>query len=185
MKKFLLLLITAFTVLNIYPSEVASSIRKDATQTVRLSVTTYNTVYLGVAENEVNSSIIPKSISETSFIYNPRTLNWETNSFHFYVISFVTVPLKVTLFPCGPLTNDSTSSVIEWKNTASSFPHIMTSSTPTSEEGLTLIDEKSIVHVYTNPRVYSWEVKLVVDGSSPVEAQRYTGVFTLKVEATT
>ena len=182
MKKFLLLLITAFTVLNIYPSEVASSIRKDATQTVRLSVTTYNTVYLGVAENEVNSSIIPKSISETSFIYNPRTLNWETDSFYFYVISFVAVPLTVTLTPCGPLTNGSTSSVVEWKNTASSFPYTMTSST-SKDEGLMLINEESTV--YTNPRVYSWEVKLVVDGSSPVEAQRYTGVFTLTVEAKT
>lgn len=182
MKKFLLLLITAFTVLNIYPSEVASSIRENATQTVRLSVTTYNTVYLGVAENEVNSSIIPKSISETSFIYNPRTLNWETDSFYFYVISFVAVPLTVTLTPCGPLTNGSTSSVVEWKNTASSFPYTMTSST-SKEEGLMLINEESTV--YTNPRVYSWEVKLVVDGSSPVEAQRYTGVFTLTVEAKT
>ena len=182
MKKFLLLLITAFTVLNIHPSEVASSIRKDATQTVRLSVTTYNTVYLGVAENEVNSSIIPKSISETSFIYNPRTLNWETDSFYFYVISFVAVPLTVTLTPCGPLTNGSTSSVVEWKNTASSFPYTMTSST-SKEEGLMLINEESTV--YTNPRVYSWEVKLVVDGSSPVEAQRYTGEFKLKVKTTT
>ena len=182
MKKFLLLLITAFTVLNIYPSEVASSIRENATQTVRLSVTTYNTVYLGVAENEVNSSIIPKSISETSFIYNPRTLNWETNSFHFYVISFVAVPLTVTLTPCGPLTNGSTSSVVEWKNTASSFPYTMTSST-SKDEGLMLINEESTV--YTNPRVYSWEVKLVVDGSSPVEAQRYTGEFKLKVKTTT
>ena len=182
MKKFLLLLITAFTVLNIYPSEVASSIRKDATQTVRLSVTTYNTVYLGVAENEVNSSIIPKSISETSFIYNPRTMNWETNSFYFYVISFVAVPLTVTLTPCGPLTNGSTSSVVEWKNTASSFPYTMTSST-SKDEGLMLINEESTV--YTNPRVYSWEVKLVVDGSSPVEAQRYTVEFKLKVKTTT
>ena len=182
MKKFLLLLITAFTVLNIYPSEVASSIRKDATQTVRLSVTTYNTVYLGVTENEVNSSIIPKSISETSFIYNPRTLNWETDSFYFYVISFVAVPLTVTLTPCGPLTNGSTSSVVEWKNTASSFPYTMTSST-SKDEGLMLINEESTV--YTNPRVYSWEVKLVVDGSSPVEAQRYTGEFKLKVKTTT
>ena len=182
MKKFLLLLITVFTVLNVFPSEVASSIRKDATQTVRLSVTTYNTVYLGVTENEVNSSIIPKSISETSFIYNPRTMNWETDSFYFYVISFVAVPLTVTLTPCGPLTNGSTSSVVEWKNTASSFPYTMTSST-SKDEGLMLINEESTV--YTNPRVYSWEVKLVVDGSSPVEAQRYTGVFTLKVEATT
>ena len=175
-------MITAFTVLNIYPSEVASSIRKDATQTVRLSVTTYNTVYLGVAENEVNSSIIPKSISETSFIYNPRTMNWETDSFYFYVISFVAVPLTVTLTPCGPLTNGSTSSVVEWKNTASSFPYTMTSST-SKDEGLMLINEESTV--YTNPRVYSWEVKLVVDGSSPVEAQGYTGVFTLTVEAKT
>lgn len=182
MKKFLLLLITAFTVLNIYPSEVASSIRKDATQTVRLSVTTYNTVYLGVTENEVNSSIIPKSISETSFIYNPRTMNWETDSFYFYVISFVAVPLTVTLTPCGPLTNGSTSSVVEWKNTASSFPYTMTSST-SKDEGLMLINEESTV--YTNPRVYSWEVKLVVDGSSPVEAQRYTGEFKLKVKTTT
>lgn len=182
MKKFLLLLITAFTVLNVFPSEVASSIRKDATQTVRLSVTTYNTVYLGVAENEVNSSIIPKSISETSFIYNPRTMNWETDSFYFYVISFVAVPLEVTLTPCGPLKNNSTSSVVKWKNTASSFPYTMTSST-SKDEGLMLINEESTV--YTNPRVYSWEVKLVVDGSSPVEAQRYTGVFTLTVEAKT
>ena len=180
MKKVLLVLIMAFTMQSVFSAEVDSSIRRDSTQTVRLSVTTYNTVYLGAAENEVNSSIIPKSISETSFIYNPRTMNWETNSFHFYVISFVTVPLKVTLTPCGPLSYDESSDKIEWKNTASSFPYSLTSST---SEDLTLVTEESIV--YTNPRVYSWEVKLVVDGSSAVEAQRYTGEFILKVEATT
>lgn len=182
MKKVLLVLIMAFTMQSVFSIEVDSSIRTDSTQTVRLSVTTYNTVYLGAAENEVNSSIIPKSISETSFIYNPRTMNWETNSFHFYVISFVTVPLKVTLTPCGPLSYDESSDKIEWKNTASSFPYSLTSST-SKEEGLMLINEESTV--YTNPRVYSWEVKLVVDGSSPVEAQRYTGEFILKVEAKT
>ena len=109
-------------------------------------------------------------------------MNWETNSFYFYVISFVAVPLEVTLTPCGPLKNNSTSSVVKWKNTASSFPYTMTSST-SKDEGLMLINEESTV--YTNPRVYSWEVKLVVDGSSPVEAQRYTGEFKLKVKTTT
>lgn len=178
MKKVLLVLIMAFTMQSVFSAEVDSSIRRDSTQTVRLSVTTYNTVYLGVAENEVNSSIIPKSISETSFIYNPRTMNWETNSFHFYVISFVTVPLKVTLTPCGPLSYDESSDKIEWKNTASSFPYTLTSST---SGVLTLETEES--KVYTNPRVYSWEVKLVVDGSSAVNAKRYSGEFILKVEA--
>ena len=178
MKKVLLVLIMAFTMQSVFSIEVDSSIRTDSTQTVRLSVTTYNTVYLGAAENEVNSSIIPKSISETSFIYNPRTMNWETNSFHCYVISFVTVPLKVTLTPCGPLSYDESSDKIEWKNTASSFPYSLTSST---SEDLTLVTEESIV--YTNPRVYSWEVKLVVDGSYSVNAKRYSGEFILKVEA--
>ena len=98
------------------------------------------------------------------------------------MISFVTVPLKVTLTPCGPLSYDESSDKIEWKNTASSFPYSLTSST-SKEEGLMLINEESTV--YTNPRVYSWEVKLVVDGSSPVEAQRYTGEFKLKVKTTT
>ena len=54
------LLLLALFLFPLMAEETNTSIRVDSTQTVRLSVTTVNTVYLGVAENEVNSSILPK-----------------------------------------------------------------------------------------------------------------------------
>ena len=89
MKKTIIILLLILFIITPVVADTGYSIREDSTQTVRLSVTTYNTVYLGVAENEVNSSIVPPSISEMTFSYNPRTMNWETPSEYFFVISLI------------------------------------------------------------------------------------------------
>ncbi|MGN0841298.1 MAG: hypothetical protein ACI4NB_10770 [Candidatus Ornithospirochaeta sp.] len=154
-------------------SSTNTSIRVDSTQTVRLSVTTSNTVFLGVAENEVNSSILPKTIDSVTFSYNPRTMNWETPSVYFFVISFVKDRLKVTLTAPANLKNGSNT--LDWTN-ASSVPI-----TPGAAD-FELITEKD---ESSKPRVHSWEMKLIINGEqpeeSPIVAGEYSGVFVLGV----
>ena len=191
MKKTIIILLLILFIITPVVADTGSSIREDSSQGVRLSVTTYNTVYLGVAENEVNSSIVPPSISEMTFSYNPRTMNWETDSFFFYVISFVTSPLVITLTPSEALKNGE--STIDWRNTTSTptFSSLSSSSLTytTDGSGVSTVDDLMLKEEpessYTYPRVYSWEMKLVVDGDTPVEAKKYTGEFILKVKTKT
>ena len=186
MKKTFILLLLISSILSL-SAETNSSIREDATQTVRLSVTTYNTVYLGVSKNEVNSSIVPPSITETTFSYNPRTMNWETDSFFFYVISFVTQPLKITLTPS--VLKESGGTTLDWRNTSSDFGSLSSSSMYTKDENgeqtIKVLEKKTGEWNYTSPRVYSWEMKLVVDGNKEVKAAKYSGTFILEVATNT
>lgn len=173
---FLLLIIALFPLMSEESSgsSTSTSIRVDSTQTVRLSVTTSNTVFLGVAKNEVNSSILPAVITSTTFSYNPRTMNWETPSVYFFVISFVKDRLKVTLTAPANLKNGSNT--LDWTN-ASSVPI-----TPGAAD-FELITEKD---ESSKPRVHSWEMKLIINGEqpeeSPIVAGEYSGVFVLGVK---
>ena len=164
------LLLLALFLFPLMAEETNTSIRVDSTQTVRLSVTTANTVYLGVAENEVNSSILPKTIKSTTFSYNPRTMDWETPSVYFFVISFVKDELEVTL--TAPEKLVSGSNTLSWKN-SSSVPI-----TPGITSTLYTEPSES-----TKPRVYSWEMKLIVSGiSNDIASGKYSGNFVLGVK---
>ena len=164
------LLLLALFLFPLMAEETNTSIRVDSTQTVRLSVTTSNTVYLGVAENEVNSSILPKTIKSTTFSYNPRTMDWETPSVYFFVISFVKDKLEVTLTAPEKLVNGSNT--LSWKN-SSSVPI-----TPGITSTLYTEPSES-----TKPRVYSWEMKLIISGTSnEIASGKYSGNFVLGVK---
>ena len=175
MKKILVFLIlTMFSVFSMMADEASvytsTSIRVDSMQTVRLSVTTSNTVFLGVAANEVNSSILPDTIDSVTFGYNPQKMNWETPSVYFFVISFVKDKLKVTLKTPSGLENE-TNNTLNWTNVSS------VSINPNSTVSWVTESLNS-----TSPRVYSWEMKLVVDGGSEIAPGKYSGEFVLKVE---
>ena len=175
MKKILVFLIlTMFSVFSMMADEASvytsTSIRVDSMQTVRLSVTTSNTVFLGVAANEVNSSILPDTIDSVTFGYNPQKMNWETPSVYFFVISFVKDKLKVTLKTPSGLENE-TNNTLNWTNVSS------VSINPNST--VTLVTESL---ESTSPRVYSWEMKLAVDGGSAIVPGNYSGEFVLQVK---
>ena len=175
MKKILVFLIlTMFSVFSIMADEASvytsTSIRVDSMQTVRLSVTTSNTVFLGVAANEVNSSILPDTIDSVTFGYNPQKMNWETPSVYFFVISFVKDRLEVTLQTPSSLVNE-TNNTLNWTNVSS------VSINPNST--VTLVTESL---ESTSPRVYSWEMKLAVDGGSAIVPGNYSGEFVLQVK---
>ena len=175
MKKILVFLIlTMFSVFSMMADEASvytsTSIRVDSMQTVRLSVTTSNTVFLGVAANEVNSSILPNTIDSVTFGYNPQKMNWETPSVYFFVISFVKDRLEVTLQTPSSLVNE-TNNTLNWTNVSS------VSINPNST--VTLVTESL---ESTSPRVYSWEMKLAVDGGSAIVPGNYSGEFVLQVK---
>ena len=175
MKKILVFLIlTMFSVFSMMADEASvytsTSIRVDSMQTVRLSVTTSNTVFLGVAANEVNSSILPNTIDSVTFGYNPQKMNWETPSVYFFVISFVKDRLEVTLQTPSSLVNE-TNNTLNWTNVSS------VSINPNSTVSLVTESLNS-----TSPRVYSWEMKLAVDGGSAIVPGNYSGEFVLQVK---
>ena len=167
---------------------------KNVEQSLRRSVTTTNTVYFGVSKKEQTSSIFPKDSvipyeTGLGFKYNAKTMNWETDSVYFFLLSFVQDRIKMTITPPGPLTssNDSLTSSNgtasgAWRNESSDITGLSSKST----NPITIVDESSWALDDDRlgvPRVYSLEMKLVIDGSSKLEANSYSGYFIVKVEA--
>ena len=158
---------------------------RNVEQSIRLSVTTTNTVYFGVSTKEQTSSIFPTGTvipyeKGLGFKYNAKTMNWQTDSVYFFLISFVQQKIKMTITPPGPLVDSTKVYSVAWKNESSGISGLSSSSTA----AITLVDETSLESV-GYPRVYSFEMKLVIDGSSPLSANSYSGNIKVKVETTT
>ena len=159
---------------------------KNVEQSLRLSVTTTNTVYFGVSKKEQTSSIFPKDSvipyeTGLGFKYNAKTMNWETDSVYFFLLSFVQDRIKMTITPPGPLTSSNGTDSVAWRNESSDISNLSSSST-----AITIVDESSWNTTDERlgfPRVYSREMKLVIDGSSTLKANSYSGYFIVKVEA--
>ena len=160
---------------------------KNVEQSLRLSVTTTNTVYFGVSSKEQTSSIFPKDSvipyeTGLGFKYNPKTMNWETNSVYFFLLSFVQHRIKMTITPPGPLKGKTDS--VAWRNESSDITGLSSEST----NPITIVDESSWAlddDRLGAPRVYSLEMKLVIDGSSTLKSNSYSGNIKVKVEALT
>ena len=162
---------------------------KNVEQSLRLSVTTTNTVYFGVSEKEQTSSIFPKDSvipyeTGLGFKYNPKTMNWETNSVYFFLLSFVQNRIKMTITPPGPLEDKGKTDSVAWRNESSDITGLSSEST----NPIIIVDESSWAlndGRLGSPRVYSLEMKLVIDGSSPLKSNSYSGNIKVKVEALT
>ena len=95
----------------------------------------------------------------------------------------------MTITPPGPLTssNDPLTSSngtdsVAWRNESADITGLSSKST----NPITIVDESSWALDDDRlgvPRVYSLEMKLVIDGSSKLEANSYSGYFIVKVEA--
>ena len=162
---------------------------KNVEQSLRLSVTTTNTVYFGVSEKEQTSSIFPKDSvipyeTGIGFKYNPLTMNWETNSVYFFLLSFVQDRIKMTITPPGPLKDSGNTDSVAWRNESSDITGLSSKST----NPITIVDESSWAlddDRLGAPRVYSLEMKLVIDGSSTLKSNSYSGNIKVEVEALT
>ena len=162
---------------------------KNVEQSLRLSVTTTNTVYFGVSSKEQTSSIFPKDSvipyeTGLGFKYNPKTMNWETNSVYFFLLSFVQHRIKMTITPPGPLEDSGKTDSVAWRNESSDITGLSSEST----NPIIIVDESSWAlndGRLGSPRVYSLEMKLVIDGSSTLKSNSYSGNIKVKVEALT
>ena len=162
---------------------------KNVEQSLRLSVTTTNTVYFGVSRKEQTSSIFPKDSvipyeTGLGFKYNSKTMNWETDSVYFFLLSFVQNRIKMTITPPGPLEDSGKTDSVAWRNESSDITGLSSEST----NPITIVDESSWALGDDRlgvPRVYSLEMKLVIDGSSTLKSNSYSGNIKVKVEALT
>ena len=162
---------------------------KNVEQSLRLSVTTTNTVYFGVSSKEQTSSIFPKDSvipyeTGLGFKYNPKTMNWETDSVYFFLLSFVQNRIKMTITPPGPLKDSGNTDSVAWRNESSDITGLSSKST----NPITIVDESSWAlddDRLGAPRVYSLEMKLVIDGSSTLKSNSYSGNIKVEVEALT
>ena len=159
---------------------------KNVEQSLRLSVTTTNTVYFGVSSKEQTGSIFPSESvipyeMGIGFKYNPLTMNWETNSVYFFLLSFVQNKVKMTITPPGPLKSSDGAASVDWRNESSDIVGL--SSKSSSSTPITIVDESSLDDSRLgSPRVYSLEMKLVIDGSSKLKSNSYSGNIIVRVE---
>ena len=162
---------------------------KNVVQSLRLSVTTTNTVYFGVSRKEQTSSIFPKDSvipyeTGLGFKYNSKTMNWETDSVYFFLLSFVQDRIKMTITPPGPLKDSGNTDSVACRNESSDITGLSSKST----NPITIVDESSWAlddDRLGAPRVYSLEMKLVIDGSSTLKSNSYSGNIKVEVEALT
>ena len=184
MRRMLLSIILLALAISLYAAQP-----RNVEQSLRLSVTTTNTVYFGVSKKEQTSSIFPKDSvipyeTGLGFKYNAKTMNWETDSVYFFLLSFVQNRIKMTITPPGPLEDKGKTDSVAWRNESADITGLSSKST----NPITIVDESSWALDDDRlgvPRVYSLEMKLVIDGSSTLKSNSYSGNIKVKVEALT
>lgn len=140
-------------------------------ETLRLSATVKNVVYIGVTTKALTSSIVPDiTINNIGFSFNPNTAKWETHEAYIYVISFVTNALKVTLSASGDgLKRDKGDSgpdslyytgTVTAVNTDNNTAMKSITELTTSTNGGELYVESG---TFDKARVCSWKLSIVVD----------------------
>ena len=184
MKKILsLLLIISVSIFSLLA--VDDSTPEGMKDSVRLSVTTTNTVYLGVSSQRVVSSIFPSSsiINEEKFYYDPKAMLWYSPSLFFFVISFVNVPLNISISIPGELkgTEKNTGS-LQWIPSGDLSIGTDTKGYVNGDQIIGLITESSAVT--DTPRVYCWEVKMAIPGETVIKGA-YKNTFKLEVKSGT
>ncbi len=206
MKRIFLLLIFLLLLFPLASADTTGS----KSETVRLSLTVRNVVYVGVTDSAISSSIVPDSnLGVVRFSFNPYDKVWRTSNAYLYVISFVKDKVQVTLTPShlantatstntipytatvSSMTSNSDCNSFEFKSTGSAY----TSSSSafvvgTSRSYGTLVKESGpdgdSTKNYTEPRVMSWEFQMEIDaaGVTPL-ASEYKAVYTMTISAVT
>ncbi len=194
MKKFIQILI--FVLLIISPVFAGNDTTVDTSteETVRLSLTVRNVVYVGVTNSAISSSIVPTTnLKDIKFKFNQYTKKWRLESAYIYVISFISSKVKVTLTP-ATLTNSESHS-LDYSATVSSMNESSDcktfSFTSSDTKAQTLVEENGssdkTVYDETNgeylkPRVMCWEFDMEIDASKvQPQAKIYTAAFTLTI----
>ena len=182
MKKILsLLLIISVSIFSLLA--VDDSTPEGMKDSVRLSVTTTNTVYLGVSSQRVVSSIFPSNsiINEEKFYYDPKAMLWYSPSLFFFVISFV--PLNISISIPGELKGtEKNTEPLQWIPSGDLSIGTDTKGYVSGNQIIPLITESSAV---TNtPRVYCWEVKMAIPGETVIKGA-YKNTFKLEVKSGT
>lgn len=173
---------------------LVSALHADTGETLRLSATVKNVVYIGVTSKAITSSIVPDTINNIAFSFNPNTGKWESNEAYIYVISFVPYALKVTLssnsnglqrkteYSSGPKILYYSGSVTPMNNSSDSMPITFTEESKT--ENKELYKETG---TFTDPRVRSWKFSVVINPSKYTNTNyipsgnEYQETFTLSI----
>ena len=193
MKKIIvILLLILFIVFQV------SAATKESGETLKLSLTVTNVVYVGVAKTSVNSAVLPsESIKDVGFYFNSSTGKWEAEDVYIYIISYVTTPVTMTLTAPDNLTKTSgtgpDSLAFTYTVQYTGGTSKKGDSTPSSTtNGYVLYKEASGTQ-YTEPRAASWQFNVVIDptnydgnnNKTAISSDAvYQGTFTLTLKAT-
>ena len=162
---------------------------------VKLSVTVTNRVYVGVTKSQISSSIVPSSddrISEIKFSFDHLNKKWVTDDAYLYAISFIKQKVKITLTPAKltsgssvlPYTLDLTTSS---SNCSGKTLTVTSSSSSTALAAFTICDEKDIAaEDLEKPRVMTWRFRMEVDASnSSSTTNQYSADFIMAITSST
>lgn len=177
---------------------LVSALHADTGETLRLSATVKNVVYIGVTRKAITSSIVPDTINNIAFSFNPNTGKWESNEAYIYVISFVPNALKVTLsssstYGLTKKTGSSGPSTLEYSGSFTAMNASetnMETSSKTFTDGIKTSDPAVLYTesgTFEYPRVRSWKFSVVIDPSKYTNTNyipsgnEYQETFTLSI----
>lgn len=163
-------------------------------ETLRLSATVENVVYIGVTRKAITSSIVPNTINNIAFSFNPNTGKWESNEAYIYIISFVPYALKVELSSkskglkrdkgnSGPELLQYTGAATAMNNDGPGMDVESIDFKKGSQVSGTLYTESG---TFADPRVRSWKFSVVIDPSDYTNpyiptGNEYQETYTLKI----
>ena len=207
MKKLIIVLFLVLSLMTVYAGSTAGYTQSDVREDLKLSATIANVVYFGVTDKAINSSIVPtNNYNKVELKFDSNTHTYKIDTLYFYVLSFVSYPINVTLTSTALTLYDSSGNVVKKsgksvtldytasvKNTkkdnvyaagdCKSIPSITSALTPT-EPNLVKETGKS----YQNPRVMGWQFDFALNSTATefdlASGNYYAATFTMTVSTT-
>lgn len=200
MKKLVIILLISVFMFSLFAGVTQETITYKQTnirEDLKLSVTIANVVYFGVTDKAINSSIVPSTnFSEVELKFDANTHTYKLDTMYFYVLSFITKPIKVTLDVTKLVLNGSETSLdytAKLTNTIAKNADnkLETQDIKTTEFGkdksksYTLIEESATS--YDQARVWGWSFEFALDSNAQSfelsSGSSYEATFTMTVSA--
>ena len=209
MKKLIIVLFLVLSLTVVYAGTIPSGYEQsDVREDLKLSVTIDNAVYFGVTDKAINSSIVPtKSYSQVDLKFDSNTHTYKMDTLYFYVLSFVSYPIKVTLTSTKMTLytktgKDSAGKAIYSENSSQTLELDYTASVKnTKKDNVNAAEDcKSITSItgeatntlvsetgsgYMDPRVMEWQFELALSSKNQTyeldSDNIYAATFTMTV----
>ena len=203
MKKVIICLFFILSLFNLSAEKFESG------ETLKLSLTVTNVVYVGLTDSVLKSAVLPSSSKkDIGFTFNSATGKWVSEDSYIYVISYITDGISLSLTPPSLLykvaseTTDGNGNVTTTYDTTGLSYSLTVEAAGYTDNAASYVESPTVTSgssndvvlykeetekSYTESRAASWRLSVVLDPPEDTTTYdsgvKYQGVFTLTIKA--